>query len=365
MPRLHWVAIDCKTRFAGLSRHLPRIRVAGMEKPSLRVRLSDVARRAGVSASTVSRVLSHPDVVADATRNAVMRAVHETGYRMNHAARNLRKGRTGAVVALVPNLGNPFFAKILDGIRRELAGAGYDLLVADTLDGQGRHTALRRFLDPSRADGIILLDGLVPRDGLDAPGQPPVITACEWIEGATLPRVMLDNAQGARLAVTHLREAGHGHIGLIGGPPLNVLHKDRMRGARDAAQGLRLTLFPGDFTLAAGQAAADLWAELPTGDRPTGIFAFSDEMACAFLSTLQRRGFTVPRDLSLIGFDDIELASHLAPALTTIRQPKRDLGQSAARVILDRIEGQDVAPVTLLEPQLMRRETVAPPPGRG
>lgn len=332
-----------------------------MEQPPFRIRLSDVARRAGVSTSTVSRVLSHPDVVAEPTRSAVMQAVAETGYRMNHAARNLRKGRTGAVVALVPNLGNPFFAKILDGIRRGLAGAGYDLLVADTLDGQGGHTALRRFLDPSRADGIVLLDGLVTPDGLDAPGLPPVITACEWIEGATLPRVMLDNAQGARLAVAHLREAGHRHIGLIGGPPANVLHKDRLRGAQAAAEGLRLTLFPGDFTLAAGQAAAQLWADLAPGARPTGIFAFSDEMACAFLSTVQRLGFAVPRDLSLVGFDDIELASHLVPALTTIRQPKRDLGAAAARTILDRIEGRPVAPVTLLEPQLMRRETVAPP----
>lgn len=332
-----------------------------MEKLSSRVRLSDVARRAGVSASTVSRVLSRPDVVAEPTRSTVMRAVEQTGYRMNHAARNLRKGRTGAVVALVPNLGNPFFAKILDGIRRELAGAGYDLLVADTLDGQGRHTALRRFLDPSRADGIILLDGLVPRGGLEQPGQPPVITACEWIEGAALPRVMLDNAQGARMAVAHLRQAGHTHIGLIGGPPENVLHKDRMTGARDAAGNLRLTVFAGDFTLAAGQAAAHAWADLAPNDRPTGIFAFSDEMACAFLSTSRRLGFRVPDDVSLIGFDDIELASHLTPALTTIRQPKRDLGQKAARTILERIEGRPVAPITLLQPQLMRRETVGPP----
>ncbi|WP_313352627.1 LacI family DNA-binding transcriptional regulator, partial [Paracoccus sp. (in: a-proteobacteria)] len=113
-----------------------------------RARLSDVARRAGVSASTVSRVLSNPGVVAEATRAAVMQAVAETGYRMNHAARNLRKQRTGCVVALLPNLGNPFFAKILDGMGRELAAGGYDLLVADTLEDSGRHTRLDRFLDP-------------------------------------------------------------------------------------------------------------------------------------------------------------------------------------------------------------------------
>lgn len=332
-----------------------------MERAAPRVKLADVARVAGVSASTVSRVLSHPDVVAEPTRAAVIAAVKATGYRMNHAARNLRKGRTGSVVALVPNLGNPFFAKILDGMGRELAAAGYDLLVADTQDGQGRHSALRRFLDPSRADGIIVLDGLVPATDLGGPDQPPVITACEWLEGAGLPRVMLDNVLGGRMAVAHLRELGHDHIGLIGGPPDNVLHKSRLAGAYEAGEGARLQLLPGDFTLHAGQVAAQSWIAMSADQRPTAIFAFSDEMACAFLATLQRAGFSVPRDVSIIGFDDIELVSHLMPALTTIRQPKRELGRQAARVILDRIEGHEVDQVTLLTPLMMLRETTARP----
>lgn len=330
-----------------------------------RARLSDVARLAGVSASTVSRVLSNPGVVAEATRAAVMEAVARTGYRMNHAARNLRKQRTGCVVALVPNLGNPFFAKILDGMGRELAAAGYDLLVADTLEDSGRHTTLQRFLDPSRADGIILLDGLVPLGEPDErPGLPPIITACEWIEASPLPRVMLDNAEGARLAIRHLRKLGHDHIGLIGGPEQNVLHKARMEGAREAAEGARLTVFAGDFTLQAGQRAARDWQALDPALRPTAVFAFSDEMACAFMSSLQRAGWSVPRDVSIMGFDDIELVSHLAPALSTIRQPKREIGRKAARTILDCIAGQQIAPVTLLAPALMARETTAPPPAQ-
>ncbi|WP_323011042.1 LacI family DNA-binding transcriptional regulator [Paracoccus sp. (in: a-proteobacteria)] len=328
-----------------------------------RAKLSDVARRAGVSASTVSRVLSNPGVVAEATRAAVMQAVAETGYRMNHAARNLRKQRTGCVVALLPNLGNPFFAKILDGMGRELAAGGYDLLVADTLEDSGRHTRLDRFLDPSRADGIILLDGLAPFG--DLAGRldlPPVISACEWIEGADLPRVMLDNREGGRLAVAHLRSLGHDHIGLIGGPPGNVLHKARQQGAHDAAGAARITHFAGDFTMQSGQQAAQVWQDLAPAERPTGVFAFSDEMACAFMSGLQRAGHVVPRDVSIIGFDDIELVSHLTPALTTIRQPKREIGRKAARIILDRIAGREIPPVTLLEPRLMLRETTAPPP---
>ncbi|RNF34745.1 LacI family DNA-binding transcriptional regulator [Paracoccus methylarcula] len=326
-----------------------------------RARLSDVAKLAGVSTSTVSRVLSHPDVVAESTRNAVAEALAATGYRMNHAARNLRKQRTGCVVALVPNLGNPFFAKILDGMGRELARAGYDLLVADTLDEAGRHTTLSRFMDVSRADGIVLLDGMVPMDRIgERPNLPPLITACEWVEEIHLPRVMLDNRAGARLAIGHLRELGHRHIGVIGGPTRNVLHKSRLAGVHDAAGEARLTLFDGDFTLQAGRKAAEYWERLSPEERPSAIFAFSDEMACAFMASLQRRDIIAPRDISIVGFDDIELVSHLAPALTTIRQPKRELGRQAARTILQRIAGAEVDPVTLLEPQLMLRETTAP-----
>ena len=331
-----------------------------LKPTSGRVRLADVARVAGFSTATVSRVLSRPDVVAQATRDAVMSAVEETGYRMNHAARNLRMQRTGSVVALVPNLGNPFFAKILAGMGKELAAAGYGLLVADTLDGTGNHAGLTRFLDSSRADGIILLDGLVSQAGLEIPDAPPIITACEWFENCDTPRVMLDNAEGARLAITHLLDLGHHQIGVIGGPRQNVLHKARMQGAHQAAGEAKLTIFEGDFTLHAGQVAAQSWLALPSAERPTAIFAFSDEMACAFIAQLQRAGLQVPRDVSVMGFDDIEMASHLAPALTTIRQPKQELGRLAARTILSRIAGRQVAPMTLVAPLLMVRDSTAP-----
>lgn len=317
---------------------------------------------AGVSTSTVSRVLSNPDLVAETTREAVAQAVQASGYRMNRAAQNLRMGRTGAVVALVPNLGNPFFAKILEGMGRELATAGYDLLVADTLDRASLGATLQRFLDPSRADGIILLDGRAsPAQLAPAPELPPVVLACEWVEGTALPCVMLDNHMGGGLAVAHLRDLGHRHIGIIGGPPANVLHQARLAGAQAAAGDARLTLFEGDFSLHAGQGAAKSWLALPAADRPGAVFAFSDEMACAFIADLMRAGLDVPGDVSVMGFDDIELASHLMPALTTIRQPKRDLGRKAAQVVLAAIAGQPVATVTRLEPRLMLRETTAPP----
>lgn len=323
-----------------------------------RIRLADVARVAGVSAATVSRVLSRPDMVSPATRTTVEAALRTTGYRVNEAARNLRQQRTGAVVAMVPNLGNPFFAKILSGMGGALGRRGYDLLVGDTMNEAGRHVILNRFLDRSRADGIVLLDGGVTPAELARPDAPPVIMACEWIDGAALPCVVLDNARGTELAVRHLAGLGHRRIGCIGGPEENVLHAARMEGMA-RVPGLALHRFRGDFTLEAGRRAAAAWRALPQRERPTAVVAFSDEMACGFIAELTRHGIRVPGEVSVVGFDDIELAAHLTPPLTTVRQPKREIGRRAAEAILALIEGEALPQRTVVQPELVVRGTTA------
>lgn len=328
------------------------------------IKIADVARIAGVSPATVSRVLSRPGMVAEATREAVMAAVARTGYRMNHAARNLRKQRTGAVVALVPNLGNPFFAKILAGLGRALEAAGYDLLVGDTLSEGGRRRSLHRFLDPSRADGIILCDGLVGREELQpGPAVPPIVMACEWMEDMALPSVALDNATGTEMAARHLAELGHRAIACIGGPAANVLHRTRISGVARVFGPTGFSVFEGDFTLEAGRRAASSWLALAPEARPSGIISFSDEMACAFIAELQHHGISVPRDVSVVGFDDIELVSHLAPPLTTVRQPKREIGRLAAETMLAVIEGRPVEPRVMIPPKLMLRASTGPVAG--
>lgn len=326
------------------------------------VRIADVARLSGVSPATVSRVLSRPDMVADQTREAVMQAVRDSGYRMNHAARNLRQQRAGAVLALVPNLGNPFFAEILAGLGRSLEAAGYDLLVSDTLTEGGQRRPLGRFLDASRADGIVLLDGLIARQELhpDHPA-PPIVMACEWIEGDSTPRVTLDNAAGTELAARHLLDLGHRRIACIGGPAANILHLTRLAGVRRVL-GDDVCVFEGDFSLDAGRRAADQWLQQPADQRPTAVISFSDEVACAFIASLQRRGIRVPHDVSVVGFDDIELVSHLMPALTTVRQPKRKIGRLAAQTMLALIEGRKVPLETLVAPELMLRDSSGPAP---
>lgn len=327
-----------------MNRHSPRIR--------------DVARVAGVSTATVSRALSRPEVVSAATLETVLAAVTQTGYTINQAARNLRQQRTMGVVALVPNLANPFFSRILAGVSAVLAPAGYNLLVVDT-QGPGVDRHIARTLDRSRADGLIVFDGAVSAADLcgDA-AAPPVVMACEWIAGIAAPTVRIDNVAGARMAVAHLAGLGHRHIGHLHGPQTNVLAKARAEGvcAELAARGLPVRpdwVLSGDFTLESGQLCARAW--LAQTDRPTAVVCASDEMACGFIGEVQRHGLRVPQDVSVVGFDNIELVAHLTPALTTICQPRRAIGETAAQVLLALMAGEvperhdTILPVELIE----------------
>lgn len=330
--------------------------------PNAAPRIGDVARLAGVSTATVSRALSNPGIVSAETRAAVMAAVESSGYRLNHAARNLRHRRTGGIVALVPNLANPFFSQILSGIASVLGPAGYNLLIADTRTA-GAETLLD-YAEPSRADGLIALDGSLPAGAL---AGRPVVQACEWVPGLDAPRVKIDNRAAAGMAVNHLVDLGHRRIGHVAGPRGNVLTEARLGGVRDAlsARGLPFpdeALYSGDFTLDSGRAAAAVWLGQPRSLRPTAIFLASDEMACGFVGEIRRHGLSVPGDVSVAGFDDIEMIAHIAPPMTTIRQPRTALGRVAAERLLALLAGKDAAADrdTLLPVDLVIRASTAP-----
>lgn len=329
-----------------------------------RPRISDVARLAGVSTATVSRALSNPDMVSEDTRAAVAEAIRSTGYRMNHAARNLRHRRTGGIVALVPGLANPFFAQILSGIAGVLGPAGYNLLVADTRTAEADRLA--DYAEPSRADGLIILDGSLPAGMLT--GRVPVVEACEWVPGLTAPRIKIDNRAAAGLAIDHLADLGHRRIGYVAGPVGNVLSIARLAGAQERLQARGLPLpegwiYQGDFSLDSGRAAAAVWLAQPRATRPTALFLTSDAMACGFIGEVQRHGLSVPRDVSVVGFDDIELIAHISPPLTTIRQPRTAIGRMAATRLLERLQGKEAGDEdTILPVELILRSSTARPP---
>ncbi|WP_151718960.1 LacI family DNA-binding transcriptional regulator [Gemmobacter serpentinus] len=328
-----------------------------------RPKLRDVARLAGVSTATVSRALSNPDMVSEDTRAAVHAAIEATGYRMNLAARNLRHQRTGGIVALVPNLANPFFSQILSGIASVLGPAGYNLLVADTT-GAGPDLLLD-YAEPSRADGLIVLDGNFPMVALE-PGRVPVVQACEWVPGLPAARVKIDNRAAAGVAVGHLLDLGHRRIGHVTGPANNVLTEARIGGVRDrlAEAGLPFpdeAVYQGDFSLDSGRQAAGQWLTQPRDSRPTAVFLASDAMACGFIGEVQRHGLSVPGDVSVVGFDDIELIAHIAPPLTTIHQPRAEIGRLAAERLLAQLRGESQADGdTILPVELLIRASTAP-----
>jgi LacI family repressor for deo operon, udp, cdd, tsx, nupC, and nupG len=322
----------------------------GMRRKTIR----DVAELAGVSTATVSRALGNPSTVGPETRERVMQAVRATGYRVNRAAQDLRRARAGAVLVLVPNLANPFFSAILAAVGDVCAEAGLTVQVADTVRGDARVADLAH---DGRADGIILLDGTQPIDLVERIGL-PLVTACEWLPGLETPGCRIDNAAASRLAVRHLRALGHQRVAHVAGPPGNVLSAARLGGFRDEA-GDSL-VFPGNFSLEAGARAATAWLTLDT--RPTGVFCASDEMAFGFIAECAANGIAVPRDVSVVGFDDIDLSRHFVPPLTTVHQPREAIGRRAAEQMIGLFAGQAPRGIETLPVELAVRNSTAPPP---
>ena len=319
---------------------------------------------AGVSVATVSRALSNPAIVSETTRLAVVRAVEESGYTVNLAARSLRQQQVGAVLALVPKLANPFFSEILAGISDTLRGEGLSLLVLDTADltGPDAVAALQPYLNRSRSDGVIVLDGrLDPAPFLHA-SCPPVIQACEWIEGLDTPRVLADNAGGARMAAEHLLDLGHRRLIHVTGPEENCLSRERRRGieAAMAAAGLPpVPALPGDFSLGSGRRAAGTILDM--AQRPTGVICDNDEMAIGLIHRLTAEGMVVPDDISVVGFDNIQMAAYTVPGLTTVAQRSRDIGSLAASRLLAQLREPGALPETVMPVELLVRQSTCPP----
>ena len=318
--------------------------------------IRDVARAANVSAATVSRALSFPDKVSEATRLSVLRAVQETGYAVNQVARSLRRRTTNTIVVLVPNIGNQFFSRILAGIEWAASRAGYTVLISDTrpLAGGGM------LMDFVR----ISLDGVLPRQilPLASAGRrtPTLVFACEWQDGLGVPSVRFDNEGGAILAVDHLVSLGHARIGHLLGPAGNVLTRARLAGFRTAMANHALPvrgnwILQGDFTLESGVNAAREWLDL--ADRPGAMFLANDEMAFGFISELHRHGVEVPRDLSVVAFDDIDIAERYIPALTTVRQPRHEIGEAAFATFLKAFNGEAPEMIRTLPATLIVRES--------
>eukprot|EP00903_Cladosiphon_okamuranus_P002314 g2312.t1 len=329
--------------------------------------VQDVARVAKVSTATVSRALSMPNRVSEETRNKVARAVEQTGYVLNHAARNLRRRDTGVIVALIPDIGNSHFSNILQGIETVCADHNLKVLIADTRKPSMARSNLSDFFSQNNCDGIVIMDGHFSIAEIKAanPKLPPIVTVGEWSDDPAVPMAVVNNLLGAELAVRHLLEIGHGKIGHITGLLSHKSGRDRQDGFRatlaDAGlDGDAAWVFEGDYTLDAGMRAAEAWLLLE--DRPTAVFCGSDRTAFGFISALCEKGVQVPSDVSVVGYDDIDIAGHFVPPLTSVHQPRRAVGEQAAQLLLGLLQGgQPTTTNVQLEPWLAVRKSTAKP----
>jgi LacI family repressor for deo operon, udp, cdd, tsx, nupC, and nupG len=323
-----------------------------------------------VSAATVSRVLSSPERVSESTRERVNTAVLETGYTINQAARTLRMQRAKTILTAMPGIGNPFYSTILDAVVTTAASRGYGVLVTGRL-GDDPARWLADYYRSNRADGLLLFDGFLDTRKLHAitgaNTQMPIVAAYDELPDPQINSVITDNLQAAERAVQHLVSLGHRKIGHISGPSRNTFPNERLVGFRKAMFEHRLEvredwIFAGDYTMDSGRAAASHFSSL--GETPTAVFAGNDEMGIGLISALRKAGVQCPRDISVIGFDDISISEHYTPALTTMRQPRQKIGRIATETLVNILEGNVASsdPVrVLLQSELVLRESTAAP----
>jgi LacI family repressor for deo operon, udp, cdd, tsx, nupC, and nupG len=298
----------------------------------------DVARRAKVSSATVSRVLSQPELVREATREQVMRVVRELGYEPNLAARSLRTLRSSKLLLTVPDISNPFFSNVIRGAEQAAREAGYAVVLGDTGHDPASEDQYAGMLRRREVDGLVFLGHRLPA-ALAAeialrPGQAPIVNACEYSPGLGVSSVHIDNAAAAAEAVRHLLGQGHRTIGVI---------------------LASLVVGTGDFSVESGFREANRQLD----HEVTAIFCFSDEMAIGALQAVRERGLDCPGDISVMGFDDIRIARYMTPPLTTIAQPSSEIGRRAVELLLRTVSGelQELEVVTLPHELIVRRST--------
>jgi LacI family transcriptional regulator, repressor for deo operon, udp, cdd, tsx, nupC, and nupG len=326
------------------------------------VRIVDVAKRASVSTATVSRVLSKPGAVKEATTQKVLKAIEDLNYQPNILARQLRRLITNTILVVVPDITNPFFSNVLRGIKSVATTNGYQVLLGDTGNDVELENGYLNILQQKKADGMILLTArMEPHIIEEATKSFPIVLACEYIEGSSIPTVSIDNISGARKATEYLIKLGHKRIGCITGPLNVVLGRDRLKGYYQAMIQKGLDVEPvliqeGDFTYESGFNL--MMKFLALGEWPTAIFAANDEMAMGAIKALKSKGIKVPDDISIIGFDDIRFASIFEPTLTTIAQPAFAIGVNAMELLIKFINKEEIKrQQIILEDHLIVRES--------
>ena len=331
--------------------------------------LEDIARMAGVSRATVSRVLNNYPHVRPEVRERVLRVVREVGYTPHAVARSLATQRTHVLGLIIPEavstlFTDPFFSLLITGITHACHARGYHLMLSLFTTPEEETTLAPRLLKGGYVDGVILASTRL---------EDPLIG---WMLEEHIPFVLIsrhpdprvtyvdaDNIQGARMAVDYLIRQGHTRVATITGPLDMAPGQDRLEGYRRAMQAHRLPvheawIVEGDFTEEGGMAAMQQLLALPDAERPTAVFVASDTMAMGALKAVKDAGLHVPQDITLVGFDDLPQTAYLDPPLTTVRQPIPRLGETAVHLLLELLQyGPERVQRVVLPTELVIRAT--------
>ena len=329
---------------------------------------NDIARKLKISQSTVSRALRGDPRVAPETAARVLEAARQMNYTPNLAARSLITRKTGTVGVLVSDITNPFYPELLDVLHNEFALAGYRTILFNERTDADVEEHIRALVNGSAVDGLVYVSATLgtPLPG-DGPRAIPAVLVNRYIDSAQVDYVVSDNYRGGQLVAEAIVAAGHRRIAIITGPENTTTSRDRERGFRDQLKAAGVPLDEslrrvGQFTHHSGyQWCLDLLAAEP---RPTALFAANDVIAFGALDAARRVGIAVPGELSIVGFDDIDMSGWEAFNLTTVRQPLAEMGRAAARLLIERIALDGATPPRkrVFPVGLIRRETLAQAP---
>jgi DNA-binding LacI/PurR family transcriptional regulator len=333
------------------------------------VTIRDVAKAAGASVSTISAALNNSDYVSADMRSRIENAIKELKYRPNDLARGLRLQKTHSIAIVVPDLSNNFYIELVRGAKDYSASANYTVLIGDSRDSWEEE---RNYLDSfhrRRVDGVVrvpAIDALKGKGKTDL-GNLPVVYADRYplTKDRYVGRVGIDNRRAADSATRYLLSLGHRKMGIITGDPSSGTSVDRLEGFLQALRNAgirpdRSMIHSGHNDMESGH--VHTMQLLTRADRPTAIFCTNNMMALGALAAIQEIGLVCPEEISLLGFDDFYWATLLRPRLTVVRQPAREVGMIAARMLIDHLEGRPGVPTpTLLATQLMVRDSCSPP----
>ena len=311
-----------------------------------RADITEVARRAGVSVGTVSNVLNRPQIVAPATRDRVLDAIDELGFVRNEAARALRSGRSRTIGLVVLDVSNPYFTDVARGAEEVAEEHGYVVTLCNSGEKAEREARYLDHLEQLRVQGILIapVHTRNPRfKQLVDRGVKVVLV--DRRSGRSRCSVAVDDALGGQMAVQHLLDQGHRQVAFVGGPESLQQVSDRLAGAVSAVRAAGApqmhTLHMPALSFAAGRAAVDRLLELPASRRPTAVFCANDLLALGVLQEATRRGLRIPSDLAVVGYDDIDFAAAAAVPLSSVRQPREELGRTAFELLLSEIDDGD------------------------